>query len=189
MKRKKVSKLWNICHWCKKYNTLFLNVYIYSKLLVNIIFTFCFRKIFSKGPYNSSAAALAECDILIIIISCNLLKANFFIHFYFDQHHFLIRFFYFDKTKFIFLMLNLHLAFIHFLVNFIWFLILKLLFIITITISVSLIVVFLIFFSFVPLSDSATYSLTQITYCFNFGDFFNSMQIYVIYSWDRYFAL
>lgn len=105
----------------QKYNTLILNVYIYSKLLVNIIFTFCFRKIFSKGPYNSSAAALAECDILIIIISCNLLKANFFIHFYFDQHHFLIRFFYFDKTKLIFLMLNLHLAFIHFLVNFIWF--------------------------------------------------------------------
>lgn len=133
---------------------------------MNIIFTFCFRKIFSKGPYNSSAAALAECDILIIIISCTLLKVNFLIHFYFDQHHFLIRFFYFDKTKFIFLMLNLHLAFIYFLVNFIWFFILKLLLIITNTISVPLIVVFLtFFFFFVPLSDSATYSLTRINIC------------------------
>lgn len=59
----------------KNVTLYFLNVYIYSKLLqciVNIIFTFCFRKIFSKGPYNSSAAALAECDILIIIISCTL---------------------------------------------------------------------------------------------------------------------
>lgn len=126
---------------------------------MNIIFTFCFRKIFSKGPYNSSAAALAECDILIIIISCNLLKANFFIHFYFDQHHFLIRFFYFDKTKFICLMLNLHLAFIHFLVNFIWFFILKLLLTITNLISVPLIVVFLIFFLFPWVSLLLTHRL------------------------------
>lgn len=96
-------------------------------------------------------------------------------------------------NKISFLMLNLHLAFIHFLVNFIWFFILKLLSIITNTNSVPLIVVFHIFFFvfLVPLSDSATYSLTQITYCFNFSDFFNSMQMYVIYmySCDRYFAL
>lgn len=149
-------------------------------------FHFLFQKNIFKRAVQFFCCCLAECDILIIIISCNLLKANFFINFYFDQHHFLIRFFYFDKTKFIFLMLNLHLAFIHFLVNFIWFFILKLLLIITNTISVPLIVVFLIFFFCV--FPWVTLLLTHWL-SFNFGDFFNSLQMYAIYSCDRYLAL